>query len=256
MLKRPLKYLRLLPRRRVSSICSISWTGPASAAGCCRTIRPRPSSTRSASTGRFSPVCARPTRRSGRSSRTRAGFCARATSGSFAPREVLFVGDRVDVDAAGAAAAGMPCVIVGAATARIAPLHDGVRHSKGCSVSLTMATEAARVGGHLALRPDRARRPLVQERLHAARRRPGGLLPAATSLAWSSVLAARRSRSLATCLVASSNYVLNELLDGPHDRLHPEKQHRPVPSGAGRARARLRASGWCSRPPASRSRCR
>lgn len=36
---------------------------------------------------------------------------------------------------------------------------------------------------------------------------------------------------LATCLVASSNYVLNELLDGPRDRLHPEKRHRPVPSG-------------------------
>jgi 4-hydroxybenzoate polyprenyltransferase len=36
---------------------------------------------------------------------------------------------------------------------------------------------------------------------------------------------------LATCLVASSNYVLNELLDGPRDRLHPLKRHRPVPSG-------------------------
>jgi 4-hydroxybenzoate polyprenyltransferase len=36
---------------------------------------------------------------------------------------------------------------------------------------------------------------------------------------------------LATCLVASSNYVLNELLDGPRDRLHPEKRNRPVPSG-------------------------
>jgi decaprenyl-phosphate phosphoribosyltransferase len=36
---------------------------------------------------------------------------------------------------------------------------------------------------------------------------------------------------LATCLVASSNYVLNEILDGPHDRLHPKKRHRPVPSG-------------------------
>jgi 4-hydroxybenzoate polyprenyltransferase len=35
----------------------------------------------------------------------------------------------------------------------------------------------------------------------------------------------------ATCLVASSNYVLNELLDGPRDREHPEKRHRPVPSG-------------------------
>ncbi|MEO7192297.1 MAG: UbiA prenyltransferase family protein [Vicinamibacterales bacterium] len=36
---------------------------------------------------------------------------------------------------------------------------------------------------------------------------------------------------VATCLVASSNYVLNELLDAPSDRLHPEKKHRPVPSG-------------------------
>jgi decaprenyl-phosphate phosphoribosyltransferase len=36
---------------------------------------------------------------------------------------------------------------------------------------------------------------------------------------------------LATCLVASSNYVLNELLDGPRDRMHPVKRHRPVPSG-------------------------
>ena len=36
---------------------------------------------------------------------------------------------------------------------------------------------------------------------------------------------------IATCLVASSNYVLNELLDGPLDLLHPQKRHRPVPSG-------------------------
>jgi decaprenyl-phosphate phosphoribosyltransferase len=35
----------------------------------------------------------------------------------------------------------------------------------------------------------------------------------------------------ATCLVASSNYVLNEILDGPMDRLHPKKRNRPVPSG-------------------------
>jgi decaprenyl-phosphate phosphoribosyltransferase len=35
----------------------------------------------------------------------------------------------------------------------------------------------------------------------------------------------------ATCLVASSNYVLNEILDGPTDRLHPKKRNRPVPSG-------------------------
>ena len=36
---------------------------------------------------------------------------------------------------------------------------------------------------------------------------------------------------LAVCLVASSNYVLNEILDAPSDRHHPEKSQRAVPSG-------------------------
>lgn len=36
---------------------------------------------------------------------------------------------------------------------------------------------------------------------------------------------------LATCLVASSNYVINEILDAPTDRHHPVKRHRPIPSG-------------------------
>jgi 4-hydroxybenzoate polyprenyltransferase len=35
----------------------------------------------------------------------------------------------------------------------------------------------------------------------------------------------------ATCLLASSNYVLNEILDAPTDRSHPTKRHRPIPSG-------------------------
>jgi 4-hydroxybenzoate polyprenyltransferase len=35
----------------------------------------------------------------------------------------------------------------------------------------------------------------------------------------------------ATCLVASSNYVINEVLDAPYDRTHPVKRLRPVPSG-------------------------
>lgn len=36
---------------------------------------------------------------------------------------------------------------------------------------------------------------------------------------------------LATCLLASSNYVLNEILDAPTDREHPTKKNRPIPSG-------------------------
>jgi decaprenyl-phosphate phosphoribosyltransferase len=34
-----------------------------------------------------------------------------------------------------------------------------------------------------------------------------------------------------TCLIASSNYVLNEILDAPTDLSHPVKRHRPIPSG-------------------------
>jgi 4-hydroxybenzoate polyprenyltransferase len=36
---------------------------------------------------------------------------------------------------------------------------------------------------------------------------------------------------VAVCLVASSNYVINEILDAPFDRHHPEKSLRAVPSG-------------------------
>jgi decaprenyl-phosphate phosphoribosyltransferase len=51
-----------------------------------------------------------------------------------------------------------------------------------------------------------------------------------TLLTWNSAIPLLLAL-LATCLVASSNYVLNEVLDGPRDRLHPVKRHRPVPSG-------------------------
>jgi 4-hydroxybenzoate polyprenyltransferase len=36
---------------------------------------------------------------------------------------------------------------------------------------------------------------------------------------------------VSVCLVASSNYVINEVLDAGYDRLHPVKSKRPVPSG-------------------------
>lgn len=34
-----------------------------------------------------------------------------------------------------------------------------------------------------------------------------------------------------TCLIASSNYVLNEIQDSNSDRVHPQKKYRPIPSG-------------------------
>ena len=36
---------------------------------------------------------------------------------------------------------------------------------------------------------------------------------------------------ISACLIASSNYVINEILDAPKDALHPTKKNRPVPSG-------------------------
>jgi decaprenyl-phosphate phosphoribosyltransferase len=33
------------------------------------------------------------------------------------------------------------------------------------------------------------------------------------------------------CLVASANYILNEILDAPFDAMHPSKRHRGIPAG-------------------------
>src|SRR4051812_36488862 len=37
---------------------------------------------------------------------------------------------------------------------------------------------------------------------------------------------------LSLCIVASSNYVINEVMDAPFDRQHPRKCNRPVASGS------------------------
>jgi len=47
---------------------------------------------------------------------------------------------------------------------------------------------------------------------------------------------------LATCLVASSNYVLNEVLDAPFDREHPVKKHRPA--AAEKVRRSIALAEW------------
>ena len=62
---------------------------------------------------------------------------------------------------------------------------------------------------------------------------PGVVVAAGTvpAVAWPA-LAGRTLVALASlCLLASSYYTLNEILDAPYDRLHPTKHTRPVPSG-------------------------
>jgi decaprenyl-phosphate phosphoribosyltransferase len=47
---------------------------------------------------------------------------------------------------------------------------------------------------------------------------------------------------IAVCIVASSNYVLNEVLDAPYDIEHPVKRNRPVPMGL--VNVRLAYAQW------------
>jgi 4-hydroxybenzoate polyprenyltransferase len=56
-------------------------------------------------------------------------------------------------------------------------------------------------------------------------------LSAQDSVAWGPLAGRVALGLVAVCPVASSNYVINEVLDAPSDLHHPEKRTRPVPSG-------------------------
>jgi 4-hydroxybenzoate polyprenyltransferase len=49
---------------------------------------------------------------------------------------------------------------------------------------------------------------------------------------WDAHLIGRAALSLIpACLIASANYILNEILDAPFDAMHPTKKHRGIPAG-------------------------
>lgn len=54
---------------------------------------------------------------------------------------------------------------------------------------------------------------------------------AVKTLGWAGFAGQLALAFLATCLVASSNYVINEILDAPTDLEHPTKKDRPIPAG-------------------------
>jgi HAD superfamily hydrolase (TIGR01549 family) len=64
--------------------------------------------------GRFAPVLCATDREIGAFKPSPRGFLRACEVWRLAPSEVLYVGDRIEVDAAGAEAAGMRCVIIGA----------------------------------------------------------------------------------------------------------------------------------------------
>jgi FMN phosphatase YigB (HAD superfamily) len=68
--------------------------------------------------GRFSVVLCSADPEIGRFKPHPRGFLLASSRWQLDPSEVLVVGDRIDADAAGAAAAGMPCVIIGRPTPR------------------------------------------------------------------------------------------------------------------------------------------
>jgi HAD superfamily hydrolase (TIGR01549 family) len=69
--------------------------------------------------GRFSPVLCATDPQIARLKPNPRGYLVACERWQLQPREVLVVGDRLDVDAAGAAAAGMSCVIVGKSSSSI-----------------------------------------------------------------------------------------------------------------------------------------
>ena len=125
MFKRPLKYLRLLRASGLTSL--LEWLNARGV----RTgvLSDYPAAAKLAAlelSDHFSLVLSSIDPDIGRLKPHPRGFHLACDRWRLHPREVLVVGDRADVDAAGAAAAGMPCVIIGRTRARGSLAHLSV----------------------------------------------------------------------------------------------------------------------------------
>ncbi len=112
MMERPLKYLRLCRAKGLDRLLDfLDTTGIRAGV---LSDYPAESKLRALGLdGRFSPVLCTSAPDVAALKPSPRGFLLACRSWRLAPGEVLYVGDRPDVDAAGASAAGMPCVIIG-----------------------------------------------------------------------------------------------------------------------------------------------
>jgi HAD superfamily hydrolase (TIGR01549 family) len=112
MQRRPLKYLRVC--RAPGAVALIDWLAHAGVK--LGVFSDYPAVAKIAAlglSGRFDPVLCATDPEVGAFKPNPRGFLRAASIWQLPPAAVLVVGDRPDADAAGAAAAGMPCVIVG-----------------------------------------------------------------------------------------------------------------------------------------------
>lgn len=112
MMTRPLKYLGLCRAKGLDRLLSFLDRSSVRT-GVLSDYPAEPKLRAMGLSGRFSPVLCTSAPEVMALKPSPRGFLLACRSWRLAPGEVLFVGDRPDVDAAGASAAGMPCVIVG-----------------------------------------------------------------------------------------------------------------------------------------------
>ena len=116
MFERPLKYLRRCRAAGIPSLLNFL-TRHGVAVG---VLSDYPANGKLAALGlsdRFFPVLCSSDEEIGALKPDARGFLKASQLWGVSPSEVLVVGDRIEVDAAGAAAAGMPCVIIGRSSA-------------------------------------------------------------------------------------------------------------------------------------------
>jgi HAD superfamily hydrolase (TIGR01549 family) len=112
MIARPLKYLRICRSKGLERLLDLLDRSGVRA-GVLSDYPAEPKLRAMGVDGRFAPVLCTSAPEVAALKPSPRGFLLACRSWRLSPGEVLFVGDRPDVDAAGASAAGMPCVIIG-----------------------------------------------------------------------------------------------------------------------------------------------